>query len=162
MQGRAITAITIGTDGKVVDVKTLSAHPVFASYALPALKQWKFKPAQKEKTVEVTFSFEFVDVNAGSEGETYISAELPKVVHIATGFHPIETTVSQSKRLEDHGNPGQTILRIGSGPQIKPGRSQKSLKILILAQGYLQHLSNRTGNRVRSYAAKLPSQRGNT
>jgi outer membrane biosynthesis protein TonB len=33
MQGRAITAITIGTDGKVVDVKTLSAHPVFASYA---------------------------------------------------------------------------------------------------------------------------------
>jgi TonB family protein len=98
MQGRAISAITIGTDGKVVDVKTLSAHPVFASYALPALKQWKFKPAQKEQTVEVTFSFEFVDVNAGSEGETYISAELPKVVHIATGFPPIETTVSQSKR----------------------------------------------------------------
>lgn len=62
MQGATVTALTIGTDGKVVDVKTVSAHQVFASYVLPALKQWKFKPPQKEQTVEVTCEFEFIDV----------------------------------------------------------------------------------------------------
>jgi hypothetical protein len=62
------------------------AHPVFEDYVLGALKQWRFMPSDQEHTIQVTCSFEFMDDNCEGAPETYVSAELPTVVHIKTSL----------------------------------------------------------------------------
>ncbi len=100
IQGTAIAEITIGFDGRVVDVKTVSAHPVFAGYVVSALKQWRFKPLTKESTLRVTTKFEFLD-DPGEAGnkcpvipETHVSADLPTFVHVTTGLPCVDTSVN--------------------------------------------------------------------
>ncbi len=104
IQGTAIDEIMIGQNGQVLDVKTASAHPVFADYVISALKQWRFKPLTKESTLRVTTKFEFLDKDC-SEGtdqypiisETHVSADLPTFVHVTTGLPCVETSVSQTR-----------------------------------------------------------------
>jgi TonB family protein len=94
--GRTITRLSVNRDGSVNDVKTISAHPVFESYALDALKQWRFRPSNHEETIEITCLFELDQTKCeGSDlhpitSETQVSAELPTVVHIRTGVQCIE------------------------------------------------------------------------
>jgi len=70
----------------------LLAHRVFESYVLEAFRQWRFKLSDHEYTVEVTCFFEFTEGKCeGSDvrpitPETYVSAELPSVVRVRTGF----------------------------------------------------------------------------
>ena len=105
MQGTAVTEITIGTDGKVIDVKTVSAHPVFAGYVVLALKQWRFKPLPKESALRITTKFEFLDDDC-SEGtdkhpiiaETHVSADLPTLVRVTTGLPCVETSTDKLAR----------------------------------------------------------------
>jgi TonB family protein len=59
--GKTLTRTTVNRDGAVTEVKTISAHPVFENYVLEALKQWRFKPSDQERTLQVTCSFEFMD-----------------------------------------------------------------------------------------------------
>jgi TonB family protein len=49
--GKTVTRVTINRDGTVAEVKTISAHPVFESYVLETLKQWRFKPSDREQTL---------------------------------------------------------------------------------------------------------------
>jgi hypothetical protein len=51
----------INRDGAVTGVKTISAHPDFETYVLEALKQWRFKPSDREHMLQVTCSFELTD-----------------------------------------------------------------------------------------------------
>ena len=101
--GKTITRVRVSPEGSVSEVKTVSANAVFEKYVLEALKQWRFQPSETEHLLEVTCSFEFIQNECeGSNdhpvtSETYVSAELPTVVHIKTGLQCIETTVSQSK-----------------------------------------------------------------
>jgi TonB family protein len=55
VQGKVIVEATLGTDGKVAKVKVVNeADPRLAQAALDAVKQWRFKPMQKDgKPVEV-------------------------------------------------------------------------------------------------------------
>jgi TonB family protein len=101
--GRTLTRISVSRQGAVTEAKTVSANPVFEGYVLDALKQWRFKPSQQEHTLEVTCSFEFsedkcegTDVHPVTP-ETYVSAELPTVVHIKTGLQCAETRVSRDQ-----------------------------------------------------------------
>jgi TonB family protein len=101
--GKTITRIRVSPEGSVAEAKTVSANAVFEKYVLEALKQWRFQPLEREHTLEVTCSFEFVEneCEGSSEhpvtSETYVSAELPTVVHIKTGLQCMETSVSQGK-----------------------------------------------------------------
>jgi TonB family protein len=102
--GRAIAKIKVSAQGSVTEVKTVSANAVFENYVLEALKQWHFKPSDEEHTLEVTFSFEFIENECEGTNEhpitseTYVSAELPTIVHIKTGLQCIETSNFQRKR----------------------------------------------------------------
>jgi TonB family protein len=102
--GRAIAKIKVSADGSVTEVKTVSANAVFENYVVEALKRWHFKPSDGEHTLEVTFSFEFIENECEGTNEhpitseTYVSAELPTVVHIKTGLQCIETSDSQRQR----------------------------------------------------------------
>src|SRR2546425_1033634 len=93
--GKTLTRLTINRDGFVTDAKTITAHRVFEGYVLEALKQWRFKPSDHEYTLEVTCLFEFAEACEGTDlhpvtSETYVSAELPTVVHVRTGLKCIE------------------------------------------------------------------------
>ena len=89
--GKTQTRITVDRDGSVKEAITILAHRVFESYVLEALKQWRFKPSNREYVLEVTCIFEFkYPANCGAADyrpetpETYVSAELPTTVHITT------------------------------------------------------------------------------
>ena len=90
--GKTRTRVAVNRDGAVTEVKTIVAHPVFEHYVLDALKQWRFKPSEQQYTFQVICSFEFMDEECeGSDkhpitSETYVSADLPTVVHIKTGL----------------------------------------------------------------------------
>jgi TonB family protein len=96
IMGRTSTRLTINPAGIVTQAKTITAHRVFEDLVLEALKQWQFKPSDREHVLEVTCLFE-ID-NGKCEGtdlhpitqETHVWAELPTVVHIRTGLQCIE------------------------------------------------------------------------
>ena len=100
IMGRTVTAITVTPDGRVADAKLLSGHPVFAEYVLSALRQWRFRPSQATHTFNVQVEFELLDdCSEGTDKhpitpETYVSAELPTVVHVKTAVRCIETSES--------------------------------------------------------------------
>lgn len=102
--GKTLTRIKISPQGSVTEVKTVSANPVFENYVLEALKQWRFKPSAEEHALEVTCSFEFIEDKCEGTNEhpitseTYVSAELPTVVHIKTGLQCVETSNSHGQR----------------------------------------------------------------
>jgi TonB family protein len=101
--GKTLTRITVNPQGTVTDAKTLSANSVFESYVLEALKKWRFQPSERERTLEVTCSFEFIEDKCEGTNvhpitsETYISADLPTVVHIKTGLQCVETSDSHNR-----------------------------------------------------------------
>ena len=84
--------MTIGRDGVATEVRTIRAHPIFESYVLQALRLWRFKPSGQPHTLQVTCSFELLsDKCEGTSqhpitAETYVSAELPDVIHVKTGI----------------------------------------------------------------------------
>ncbi len=93
MTGTTVTHIKVGKDGRVTEAKIVSAHAVFATYVLDALKQWKFAPSEEEHELNVTCRFEFyapdVDECVKPDGtptttETIVSATLPNEVLIRT------------------------------------------------------------------------------
>jgi len=92
IMGKTLTRIAVNRDGVVTKAETISAHPGFQTEVWVALKQWRFKPSRREHTLQVTCIFEFTDFERcnGADGpppptlETYVSAELPTVVHIKT------------------------------------------------------------------------------
>jgi TonB family protein len=90
MMGTTVSELRVALDGSVSGVRTLRAHPVFESQVKDALKQWRFKPTNEEYKVEVTISFELDEnsecTNKGTiTPETYVSADLPTLVHVRTG-----------------------------------------------------------------------------
>jgi TonB family protein len=53
IQGPVILGVLVGIDGSVKDLSILSGHPLLASAATDAVRQWRFKPHQlKGKAVE--------------------------------------------------------------------------------------------------------------
>ncbi len=99
--GKTITRIKVSPEGSVTEAKTVSANAVFEKYVLEALKQWRFQPLGRGYSLEVTCSFEFIqnECEGSNEhpvtSETYVSAELPTVVHIKTGLQCMESSVSK-------------------------------------------------------------------
>jgi protein TonB len=66
IQGAVELMATLGTDGRVLNVQLLSGHPLLASAAMAAVKQWVYKPALRdgkpvEVTTRVTISFTLTD-----------------------------------------------------------------------------------------------------
>jgi protein TonB len=45
IQGPVVISATIATDGRVKNIRTLKGHPLLASAATDAVKQWRYKPA---------------------------------------------------------------------------------------------------------------------
>ncbi len=93
MTGTTVTHVNIGKDGHVIEVKTVSAHPLFAKHVLDALKQWRFAPSDEEHEFDVTVRFEFYDPKANecfapdgrpTTPETIVSAALPTDVLVRT------------------------------------------------------------------------------
>ncbi|MBZ5722596.1 MAG: energy transducer TonB [Acidobacteriia bacterium] len=101
--GKTISRINVSPEGVVTEVKTVSANAVFEDYVLKALKQWRFKPMEREHVLEITCSFEVIENECEGTNEhpitseTYVSAELPTVVHIRTGLQCVETSNSQGQ-----------------------------------------------------------------
>ena len=103
MQGTTVTHIKVGTNGSVIEAKIVSAHAVFATYVLDALKRWKFAPSEVEHEFDVTCRFEFyapeVEKCFKADGtpatpETIVSATLPTQVLIRTTERCITVTTS--------------------------------------------------------------------
>ena len=88
IMGKTRTGITVNREGAVTEVKTIVAHPVFREQVLAALKQWRFGPSDQDHALEITCLFELVEDEKcdGRQWETYVSAELPTVVHVKTSF----------------------------------------------------------------------------
>jgi len=90
--GKTVTRLRVSPEGSVAEVRTVSANAVFEKYVLEALKQWRFQPSERKHILEVTCWFEFIQNECeGTDlhpiiSETYVSAELPTVVHIKTGL----------------------------------------------------------------------------
>ncbi len=99
--GKTVTRLKVSPEGAVTEVKTVSANEVFENHVLEALKQWRFHPSEREHILEVTCSFQFIqDECEGTNlhpitSETYVSADLPTIVHIKTGLQCLETNSSQ-------------------------------------------------------------------
>jgi TonB family protein len=93
LQGRTVSRITVAKDGSVLKAETISGHPVFAAYAINALKGWRFKPNSEVWTFEVTIRFEFID-DCDKPAETKVSADLPYHVLVQTSSTCIEISVS--------------------------------------------------------------------
>src|SRR5207248_10278427 len=93
MMGTTVTHIRVGKDGRVIDAKTVSAHPIFANYVLDALKKWRFAPSQEEHEFDVTCRFEFYSPQSDecfkpggkqTTHETIVSATLPTEILVRT------------------------------------------------------------------------------
>jgi TonB family protein len=103
IMGTTLTAVTVTSEGHVADAKTVRAHPVFADYVLSALRQWQFRPSHTAHKLNVTVEFELLDdCSEGTDkhpitSETYVSAELPTVVHVRTAARCVETYNSQQQ-----------------------------------------------------------------
>jgi TonB family protein len=103
IMGKVVIRISVGRDGLVAKDTIVTGHPVFAGVSAEAVKQWRFKSSNQERTFEITFSFEFLDKCEGTDkhpitSETYVSAELPYRVFIKTGLQCIETSNGAAKR----------------------------------------------------------------
>ena len=105
--GKTRTSVTVNRAGAVTEVKTVVAHPVFERYVLDALKQWRFKPSDQGYTFEVICSFEFMDEECeGNDrrpitSETYVSADLPTLVHIKTDLRRCPKVDFNSQKQEE-------------------------------------------------------------
>jgi len=103
IMGTTVTDITVSAEGRVSDVKTLSAHPVFANYVSSALRQWQFRASHAEYHLKVTVQFDLLDdCSEGTDkhpitSETYVSAELPTIVHVKTAARCLETSTSHQQ-----------------------------------------------------------------
>ena len=93
MTGTTVTHIKVGKNGRIIEAKTVSAHPLFAKHVLDALKQWRFAPSEEEHEFDVTCRFEFYDPDVdecfGPDGkpttpETIVSAALPTEILVRT------------------------------------------------------------------------------
>ena len=108
MTGTTVTHIRIGKDGRVIEAKTVSAHPFFATQVLDALKQWRFGPSEEEHEFDVTCRFEFYGPDlsdcVGPDGkpktpESIVSATLPTDVLVrTTGKCQITTNYDNARR----------------------------------------------------------------
>lgn len=103
LTGTTVTHIKVGKDGSVIEAKIVSAHAVFATYVLDALKHWKFAPSEEEHEFDVTCRFEFYapDVEkcfkpdgTPATPETVVSATLPTQVLVRTTERCITVTTS--------------------------------------------------------------------
>jgi len=99
-----VADIAVGAEGRVTDVKIVSAHPVFANYVLSALRQWQFRATKDEYHLEVKVEFELSDGGFCDStnthpltSETYVSAELPRTVRVKTASLCIEPSNSQQR-----------------------------------------------------------------
>ncbi len=102
IQGVTLTEVFINPEGVVTEAKTIQAHPVFEEYVLEALKQWRFRPSEQARTLQITCRFELLPECAESSkrpiaSETYVSAELPTVVHIKAGLACIQRSVARQQ-----------------------------------------------------------------
>ena len=101
IMGKTVTQFTVNRDGVVTEARAVLAHRVFESYILEAFRQWRFKPSDREYTVEVTCFFEFTEGKCEGSNlhpitpETYVSAELPTVVRVRTGMPCLERVDQQ-------------------------------------------------------------------
>jgi TonB family protein len=62
IQGKVVLQLTVGVDGRAVEVRTLSGHPLLLQAALDAVRQWEYKPftengKARETAVDVTLDF---------------------------------------------------------------------------------------------------------
>jgi hypothetical protein len=101
--GTTLMGVAVSRDGFVTEVRTIHAHPVFEGEVVNALKKWRFNSSPQERTLQVTCSFEFDEKCEGTDkhpvtSETYVSAELPLLVHIKTGMQCKEVSVAQKQR----------------------------------------------------------------
>ena len=54
MQGVIILEVTIGTDGKVKDIKVIRSLPLLADAAVAAVRGWEYRPTMVDgKAVQV-------------------------------------------------------------------------------------------------------------
>ena len=103
IMGATETDMTVNADGRVSDARIISAHPVFANYVLSALKQWQFKASDTAYRLKVTVQFDLVDdCSDGTDkhpltSETFVSAELPRIVHVRTAARCMETSNSHQR-----------------------------------------------------------------
>lgn len=103
IMGTTLTDITVSAEGRVSDAKIISAHPLFANYVLSALKQWRFRASHAEYHLKVTVQFDLLDdCSEGTDkhpltSETFVSAELPGIVHVRTAARCIETSTSRQQ-----------------------------------------------------------------
>jgi TonB family protein len=103
MTGTTVTHIKVWKDGSVIEAKIVSAHAVFATHVLDALKHWKFAPSEDKHEFDVTCRFEFYapDIEncfkpdgTSATPETIVSATLPTQVLIRTTERCITVTTS--------------------------------------------------------------------
>lgn len=50
--------VTVSPNGSIKDTKLMGGHPVLATAALDAIKQWRFEPGPDESTGMVEFRFD--------------------------------------------------------------------------------------------------------
>lgn len=89
--GTTVTHLRIGKDGRVIEAKTVYAHPFFAKYVLDALKQWRFAASAEEHEIDIICQFEFYapEECEGADGkpptpETIVSGTLPTQLLVRT------------------------------------------------------------------------------
>jgi protein TonB len=65
IQGTVVLQALIGKDGTIQNLKLVSGHPMLASAALEAVKEWRYKPyylngepVEVETTINVNFTLE--------------------------------------------------------------------------------------------------------
>jgi TonB family protein len=92
IQGKAVVRLTITKEGRVSNTVLVSSHPVFQQQVERALQQWVFEPSAGQTIEDVTVSFEFTD--SCETTETFVSADLPNLVHVQTGSGCITTSVN--------------------------------------------------------------------
>lgn len=84
--GKVVVRIVISTEGRVIEAKVLSGHPMLMSATLDAVKQWKFRP--------YVLNNERVEVDTTATVE--YKADPPQVVTPKPFQSPRKLRVSQS------------------------------------------------------------------
>jgi TonB family protein len=57
LKGTARVQLIVTPEGNVKEVRELGGNPVLLDALVRAVKKWKYEPANKESTIEVTYTF---------------------------------------------------------------------------------------------------------
>jgi TonB-like protein len=94
LQGDANLKVTIGQDGTVVHVVTLSGHPLLVEKSEENVRKWTFNEGP-ERVLELTYEYRLEEPKVYEDPPTRVMFDLPHRIRVVSNFGAPQSTTSQ-------------------------------------------------------------------